>query len=175
MVPCKKFHQSCMRHCCFSGVFFLGGGGEKGYCFPDPQVVIIISYKYQWYHKASFKLKFFLFADDTNLLYANKNLKTLENTVNTELIKLCDWLTANKLTLNIKKSNFVLFRTCQKRITTPVNIRLFDNDTGQNVDLDNKECVKYLGVLIDSHLFWKNQKLIISAQNSVRQLDYLLN
>ena len=35
--------------------------------------------------KASTKLKFFLFADDTNLLYANRNLKTLESTVNTEL------------------------------------------------------------------------------------------
>ena len=116
--------------------------------------------------KASSKLRFFLFADDTNLLYANKNLKTLENTVNTELIKLCDWLTANKLTLNIKKSNFVLFRTCQKRITTPVNIRLFDNDAGQYVDLDNKECVKYLGVLIDSHLSWRNHIDYISTKLS---------
>ena len=116
--------------------------------------------------KASSKLKFFLFADDTNLLYANKNLKTLENTVNTELIKLCDWLTANKLTLNIKKSNFVLFRTCQKRITTPVNIRLFDNDTGQYVDLDNKGCVKYLGGLIDSHLSWRNHIDYISTKLS---------
>ena len=112
------------------------------------------------------KLKFFLFADDTNLLYANKDLKTLENTVNTELIKLCDWLTSNKLTLNIKKSNFVLFRTWQKRITTPVNIRLFDSDTGQYVDLDNKECVKYLGVLIDSHLSWRNQIDYISTKLS---------
>ena len=116
--------------------------------------------------KASSKLKFFLFADDTNLLYANKSLKTLENTVSTELIKLCDWLTANKLTLNIKKSNFVLFRTCQKRITTPNNIRLFDNDTGQYVDLDNKECVKYLGVLIDSHLSWRNHIDYISTKLS---------
>ena len=59
-----------------------------------------------------------------------------------------------------------MFRTCQKRITTPVNIRLFDNDTGQYVDLDNKECVKYLGVLIDSHLSWRNHIDYISTKLS---------
>ena len=52
------------------------------------------------------KLNFYLFTDDTNILYANKNLSGLQQTVNTELHKLYTWLTSNKLTLNIKKSNF---------------------------------------------------------------------
>ena len=41
-------------------------------------------------------MKFYLFADDTNLLYSDKNLKSLESTVNDELCKLYDWLIANK-------------------------------------------------------------------------------
>ena len=49
------------------------------------------------------KLKFYLFADDTNLLYADKNLKSLESTVNNELSKVYIWLITNKLSLNIKK------------------------------------------------------------------------
>ena len=53
--------------------------------------------------------QFYLFADDTNILYADKNVKALEITLNAEFQKLYDWLTANKLTLNIKKSNFVIF------------------------------------------------------------------
>ena len=36
---------------------------------------------------ASDKLTFYLFADDTNLLYADKSLKSLETIVNCELIK----------------------------------------------------------------------------------------
>ena len=52
------------------------------------------------------RLKFHLFADDCNILYANKCQKTLETNVNTELEKLQTWLAANKLTLNSKKSNF---------------------------------------------------------------------
>ena len=38
--------------------------------------------------------------DDTNILYADKNVKALETTINVELQKLYVWLTANRLTLN---------------------------------------------------------------------------
>ena len=61
-------------------------------------------------HNSSAKFLFYLFADDTNLLYADKNLKSLEKTVNSELVKVSDRLNENKLTLNVKKSNFVMFR-----------------------------------------------------------------
>ena len=46
------------------------------------------------------KLGFYLFADDTNLLYADKDLKSLETIVNAELKNVCNWLNANKLTIN---------------------------------------------------------------------------
>ena len=62
----------------------------------------------------SSKLQFFLFADDTNALYAHKDLKTLELTVNAELHNLYNWLTSNKRSLNIKMSNHVIFRPYQK-------------------------------------------------------------
>ena len=54
-------------------------------------------------HNSSAKFSFYLFADDTNLLYTNTNLKSPEKTVNSELLKVFDWLNANKLTLNAKK------------------------------------------------------------------------
>ena len=60
-------------------------------------------------------LDFFLFADDTNLLYANKNLTDLEFILNEGLYKVAEWLVANKLTLNLKKSHFVIFRPFQKK------------------------------------------------------------
>ena len=37
-------------------------------------------------HHSSAKLSFYLFADDTSLLYADTNLKSLEKTVNSELL-----------------------------------------------------------------------------------------
>ena len=47
-------------------------------------------------------LSFYLFADDTSIIYANKNLHNLEQIVNSELSNVSDWLLANKLTLNSK-------------------------------------------------------------------------
>ena len=69
------------------------------------------------FHNSSAKFSFYLFADDTHLLYADKNLKSLEKTVNNELVRVSDWLNANKLTLNAKKSNFVIFRLTNVRWT----------------------------------------------------------
>ena len=46
---------------------------------------------------------FYSFADDTNLLYADNNLRSLEITVNEELRSIGNWLMANKLSLNAKK------------------------------------------------------------------------
>ena len=106
--------------------------------------------------ECSEKLKFFLFADDTNILYADKNLRSLELIVNQELCKLYDWLTANKLTLNIKKSNFVIFSPAQRKFTYQPKIMIFDNGQNKNVALECKEFIKYLGILIDSHLTWKH-------------------
>ena len=57
---------------------------------------------------SSDKLNFYLFADDTKILYANKNLKSLEQIVHQEL--------CNKLTLNIKKDKFCNFLPCSKKI-----------------------------------------------------------
>ena len=41
---------------------------------------------------------------------ADKDLKSLETVVKTELKNVCDWLHANELTFNAKKSNYVVFR-----------------------------------------------------------------
>ena len=60
-------------------------------------------------YNSSEKLSFYLFSDDANLLYAEKDLRSLESVVNIELQKVCDWLNANKLTINSKKIKFCHF------------------------------------------------------------------
>ena len=101
------------------------------------------------------QLKFYLFADDTHMLYADRNLKSLETVVNHELSNVYDWLIANKLSLNIKKSNFVIFRPRQKKLNYEVNLKVFDYQTNTYISLERKNYVKYLGVLIDETLSWK--------------------
>lgn len=105
---------------------------------------------------ASDKLTFYLFADDTNLLYADKNLKSLETIVNCELSKVVGWLIANKLSLNIKKTNYIIFHPYQKRIVFDICIKVYDSRTKTFFDLERKVHVKCLGVIIDQHLSWKH-------------------
>ena len=104
---------------------------------------------------SSDKLKVYKFADDANFLYADKNLKSLEFTVNAEIFRVYNWLIANKLSLNIKKSNFVIFRPRQKKLNHQVNLKVFDHHNNSFISLECKNYVKYLGVLIDENLSWK--------------------
>ena len=107
-------------------------------------------------YNASNKLEFFLFVDDTNFLYANKNLKSLETVMNDELLKIVDWLTANKLSLNVKKTNYIIFHPYQKCLNYDVNIKILDSSVNKYFNLEHRENVKYLGVMIDDHLSWKH-------------------
>ena len=96
----------------------------------------------------SSKLKIFLFADDTNIYLDSHDPHTLEKEMNRELIKLYDWLGINRLSLNITKTNFVLFHSINKpKASTTIKIN--------KKAIEEVKYVKYLGVLIDSQLTFK--------------------
>ena len=54
-------------------------------------------------NKCSKVIEFHLFADDTNLFLSDNNVQSLEFKLNIELEKVSHWLSANKMSLNIKK------------------------------------------------------------------------
>ena len=89
-------------------------------------------------------LNFYLFADDTNIYYESNSLNELEKTVNKELSKLYLWLNVNRLSLNIDKTNFIIFHPFNKPSKKQVTIKI------NKKALNEKECIKYLGVIIDS-------------------------
>ena len=62
------------------------------------------------------RLESILFADDTNLFISEKDPATLNNILNSELNKLSSWFAANKLSLNISKTKFMVFRPPTKRL-----------------------------------------------------------
>ena len=98
------------------------------------------------------KFKFYLYAHDNSNLFSSKNLKSLELEVHVELNKFCEWLTANKLTLNTKKSNYVIFRSYGKKLPFQPTINIFDNDKMSYSPLECNDFLKYLGILIDKNL-----------------------
>ena len=56
------------------------------------------------------------FADDTNLLYLGKSIKKLNKFVNINLKNLVNWLNRNKISLNVKKTEIVIFKSKKKKL-----------------------------------------------------------
>ena len=89
------------------------------------------------------------FADDTNILYASSSLKDINKKFNHDLSNLVQWLRANKILLNISKTEIIIFKSHSKQITKHLNFRL----SGQKIIPKNH--TKYLGIIIDEHLTFK--------------------
>ena len=98
----------------------------------------------------SSKLLLVLFADDTNALVSGKDVEQLIQLINEELHKICTWLSANKLSLNVKKTHFMVFKSKNKKITMPSQSIHIGNE-----EIKRVESTKILGVHIDSKLSWE--------------------
>ena len=90
------------------------------------------------------------FADDTNLLHSDTNPKSLKKAVNRDLILLYEWLCANRLSLNVGKTEFMIFRPPRKKLHNRIVLTL--NRT--KIYESNK--IKYLGLLLDNKFSWKD-------------------
>ena len=109
---------------------------------------LFLLYINDFYHSSNL-FSLHIFADDANLFYRHKNIDTLQVNINEELPKIPIWLCANRLSLNIKKTSFVIFHSSQKRITIQISLLI------HNFPIKQEYCIKYLGILIDSNLNWK--------------------
>ena len=98
------------------------------------------------------ELSVLLFADDAVLILNHEALKHLEKKFNTEVKKLHQWFIANKLTLNLKKTKFMIF---SKKRLKKVNQKKFKININ-NYCIKQVAEMKYLGVILDSKLNWHN-------------------
>ena len=97
-----------------------------------------------------------LFAGDTSLTASDKNIDKLLLQVNAELINIYDWLCANKLTLNLKKTKYLIFQPRQK-----INYNLLPPLTLAGQCLEQVTSLKYLGICIDDHLSWHDHTWLL--------------
>ena len=68
--------------------------------------------------------KVHLFADDTNLIHFSKSVYRLNKYVNLDLKNLTYWLNANRISLNVKKTELVIFNHQRKKLDSPIKIKL---------------------------------------------------
>ena len=87
-----------------------------------------------------------LFADDTNLILYDKTILNLKDKMQTDINKLFKWLNINKLSININKTNVLLFNIRNKNEN--INLNLYIN----NIKLKQVTYIKNVGVYIDDKL-----------------------
>ena len=97
----------------------------------------------------SSKLFAVLFADHSNFFCAGKNIHDLINIVNNELVNIVDWLNANKMSLNIEKTHYIIFCNRGKIIGEVGDVLIID------CKISNVYNTKFLGMIINSILTWK--------------------
>ena len=102
---------------------------------------------------ASNLLDLIMFSDDTNLSYAEENIKKLFDIVNIELQKISRWFISNKLPLNVTKTENPFFHKPRKKN----NISLvLPKLSICNNEIKLSESLKFLGVFLDENLTWKD-------------------
>ena len=89
-------------------------------------------------------------ADDTSILISGKNLKTLYKKGNEELNNIDNRLIANKLSLNVEKTKFILFKTLNSKTSTFLSLMI------RNTLIEKVSSFKLLGTILDEHLSWNN-------------------
>ncbi len=94
-----------------------------------------------------------IFADDTNLFMAHNNTHELQDLLNKELLSVHNWFKANRLSLNLGKTNYMIFHSNKKQIKME-NIAIQIEINGEVIKKVNS--TKFLGVLIDDCLNFKS-------------------
>ncbi len=95
-----------------------------------------------------------LFADDSNLFIVSKDLSTLFSVANSELAHISSWTLSNKLHINYTKTNYMLF---YPKLISPSMPQLNLPSLSMNGHIIERVHVfKYLGVLIDDVLSWRD-------------------
>ena len=88
------------------------------------------------------------FAYDTNPLHFNSSTKKPNRLVNFHMKHLSVWLNANKISLNVQKTELVIFKQKRKKLDHETKIK------SNRKRLYPTPSVKYLGVKIDENLNW---------------------
>ena len=111
-----------------------------------------------------------MLADDTSVSYASDSLDEIQNVINSDLKNLNSWLIANRLSLNITKTEFMIIGSRQRMNATQNDIAIRIRDR----EINRADVVKSLGMHIDRHLSWsehihKISKKISSAIGALKR------
>ena len=103
--------------------------------------------------------KFIMYADDANILITGNSNAEIEKIFTKLANNFETWVNSNGLVINLKKTNYMIFanRTVQDLPFTP---KLF------KYEIERKRVARFLGVIINEKLTWKDHVLSVKAKMS---------
>ena len=107
------------------------------------------------------------FADDTTVYIRGNNIPSLYVRMNADLCELTDWFYSNKLSLNVSKTNYMLFTKSRSIYSNEENLKM------ANIVINRTPCFKLLGVHIDEQLSWNHH--IKYCHSKLRSAHYAFN
>ena len=121
-------------------------------------------------HTVSNKLNFILYADDTTLTSpscsfthgAQNDVSHVSSQINSELLKISDWLKVNKLSLNVDKTRYMIFHNYQRVIANEDIPDLQINDK----KIERVSCFNFLGLTINEFMNWSSYSAMIANTTS---------
>ena len=84
--------------------------------------------------------------------YSHQDIKSLFGTVNCELEKICEWFRANKLSLNVTKTNYTLFHKHSTK--NKLLLKMPELEIGNSI-IKRKSSTKFFGFMLDENILWK--------------------
>lgn len=91
-----------------------------------------------------------MYADDAALIVTGESMQEIEIKTNDELANISNWFMSNKLTVNVKKTKYMIIHSRHKSINLDsIQIKI------NNLALESTTSFKYLGVVIDNYLHWQ--------------------
>ena len=103
-------------------------------------------------------------------MYATCNFLVKKFKSNKELTRVDDWLIPNKLTLNVSKTNCILFRPPKSE-----EMKVNPVVSSRGKQIERVTSTKFLGVYVDQHLSWKTHMKHLVLLNQIKSTDNFLS
>lgn len=104
--------------------------------------------------------KYFLFADDTTVLVRSPDISSLVHKVNNQLSTMAQWFQVNRLSVNLNKTMYMFFTLHKHLYSSSLQITI------NGEEIKRTTSTRFLGVIIDDQLSWKNHVAHISSKLS---------
>ena len=111
-----------------------------------------------------------VYADDTVLYYSSESVTSIEAKLNDDLLNVHKWFTDNLLSLNEKKSKFMLIGG-QQRLKSCSGVSININES----ILERTDTFKYLGITINQYMTWSDhiESLVAKANQQIGLLKHV--